>query len=282
MEAGAKPERVGQDHELGQLRDQFEMLQKTSATHIAASRKVAALEAEKTLRAAEEAWRLQSAQSLNEVTQRWEAAESALVEAYATVKSDGDDSDVRGLLREIHSLGATLAGREADLARARTPLEQIRFGISPQSPASNWQPLSNKPPQDESGTSMHNLSCDVMIIFLVVIGAVLLWPRFETALPDWLFCWQAQRVVLQTPAPVPSTLKIEPRMATVARVVNVRAEPNVGAEILADLSRGAQVEILGQSDNADRVQYSSSIGKTVQGWVYASYLSTATNDRGHT
>jgi uncharacterized protein YgiM (DUF1202 family) len=65
----------------------------------------------------------------------------------------------------------------------------------------------------------------------------------------------------------------------VARAVNVRAEPSIGAPIAASLKRGAQVSVLEKRGNWDQVEIipgalaaSAQAPATQRGWVYSSYL----------
>ena len=257
--------------ELAQLRQQLESQRQDAATSLAAALRVAASEAAANLKAAEAAWKLREAHALAEMTARLQAAETALAGARAAPPSRESDGFIQGLQREIETLRRTLVDREVELTRANAALELARRGEI-DAPGRDWQPLSNKPIRaevEEPPASGHLLR-DVGIIFAVVIGAVLLWPRLQALIPDDIFPGQSEQVELQTP---PVAKPPPPKPTAVAiRSVNLRAAPQGSAAILASLNKGAQVVLLGRSGNWEHVEIQNSAGQPVEGWVYASYL----------
>jgi Bacterial SH3 domain len=257
--------------ELVQLRQQLEIQRQDSAAALVAAMQAAATEAAANLKAAETAWKRREAQALAEMTARLEAAETALAGGRAAPPRNESDGFIQGLQREIETLRRTLVDREVELTRANAALEQARRGES-DAPGRDWQPLSNKPirAEVEEPPARGHLVRDVGIIFAVVIGAVLLWPRLAALIPDDIFPGQSEQVELQTPPPV---AKPPPKPTAVAtRSVNLRAAPQGSAAILASLNRGAEMVLLGRSGNWEHVEIANSAGQAVQGWVYASYL----------
>ena len=68
-------------------------------------------------------------------------------------------------------------------------------------------------------------------------------------------------------------------MATVARTVNMRAEPSTSGRVLLSLKGGTQVAVLTQNGNWQQVEIVDVAGGTQKGWIYSSYL-TATEVAG--
>jgi hypothetical protein len=259
--------------ELAALQDQLERLRRNNEAEIAAAK----LDAAEKLKAAEAQWRDQAANSMAELTARCRAAEETVASARAadTDKAETDHAYVRRLNRDITALQSSLVEREADLAQARARLEELRLGIPTPSPASAWHPLSNRP--DDSATEQAqdsgHLWRDALIVFFAVMGAVLFWPRVEAALMTaGLLEAPAQPRAVIAAAPTPPPPKPEHPKAIVARAVNMRAEPTTGAAVVSSLKSGMPVAILGHNGNWDQVEISGADGKTLQGWVYGSFL----------
>jgi hypothetical protein len=267
-----------------QFQDQLERLRRKSEADISAAKEAAALMAADRLKAAEAAWQERSARSLAEVSARCQAAEAALASAQVADKSDGD-AYIRSLNLEVRSLQKSLVDREADLVRAQLQLDQMRPGLPPESPAMRWQPLSNRvaPPSEKKAD---HLVRDVFVVVAVVIAGILALPQIGNLLPDDLR-WQIttlgglfdtsdqESAAPAPPLPPPAPPKPALPAATVARPVNMRAQPATDAAVLTSLKRGAPVAILEKSGNWDRVEASGEAGQVLQGWVYGSYLSDA-------
>lgn len=54
--------------------------------------------------------------------------------------------------------------------------------------------------------------------------------------------------------------------------VNLRSGPTTGYRVMADLSAGTQVTVLGQRDGWSQVQYTRPDGTTLKGWVLTRFL----------
>jgi hypothetical protein len=257
------------------LQDQLERLRRNNEAEIAAAK----LEAAEKLKAAEAQWRDQAANSMAELTARCRAAEETVASARAadTDKAETDHAYVRRLNRDITALQSSLVEREADLAQARARLEELRLGTPTPSPASARHPLSNRPddPATEQAQDSGHLWRDALIVFFAVMGAVLFWPRVEAALMTAGLLEapaQPRAVIAAAPTPPPPPPKPEHPKAIVARAVNMRAEPTTGAAVVSSLKSGMPVAILGHNGNWDQVEISGADGKTLQGWVYGSFL----------
>jgi len=266
---------------LAALQDQLQSLRRNGEAEVAAAK----LEAAETLKAAEAQWRDQAAQSVAEVTARCRAAEEALASAYAadTGKGETDHAYVRRLNHDINSLQRSLAEREAHLEQALARLEELRLAPAAPSPVNTWNPLSNRDAEVEAEDAQDpsHLWRDALIVFFAVMGAVLFWPRVEEALMTAGVLdvpAQPRAVIAAPPAPAPAPLpppKPDHPATTVTRGVNMRAAPATGAEVLASLKSGMPVVVIGQTGNWDEVEISGAGGKTLQGWVYKSYLDTS-------
>jgi len=264
------------DAELAELRARLERLRHDADTEIAAAKEAAALEAAEQLKAAETQWQEQAARSVAEVTARCRAAEEALASASAadTGKANADDAYIRRLNCEIKSLQNSLVEREADLAHAQTQLREMRPRSATPGPVGNWQPLSSIPAdaENEGAKNSGHLWRDTVMVFVVVVGTAICWPWIEHALTTAgvvELLTRRHAVVEATPKSTPGP---EHPTAIVARGVNLRAGPRTSAAVLATLTSGMRVTILGHSGNWDKVENSGADGKTRQGWVYNSYL----------
>jgi hypothetical protein len=271
-----------------ELQDQFESLRQKSLADIAAVKEAAELRASEKLKTAEAEWREKAARSMAELTARCQAAETALAAARADGSGNPDaDAYVRSLNLEIKSLQTALVDREAELAGAHVSLEQMRLGITTAAPAAHWKPLPSLAMRDapEQKPAESHLVRDVFIVFVLVLAGFLSLPRIESLLPDDLRAQIAsligpsdttgQEAAAPAPlAPPPPPKPVYP-VATVARSVNMRAQPAVGAAVIANLKRGAEVAILERNGNWDRVQISGADGKVQQGWVFGSYVGDA-------
>jgi len=227
------------------------------------------------------------------MAERTEAAEATLARAKRldAAKAD-DDAYVHSLEREVKSLRATLADREVSIVQSQAMQEQARLGTVRDTPGSRWQPLmgavgADTEEKSEQEKSKRQLFRDVAVVVAVAAAAVLLFPRLEGMLPDTLR-WQIETLggtliptsePVQAAAPAPAAAvqpKVEHPTMYVARAVNVRAEPSIGAPIAASLKRGAPVSVLEKRGNWDRVEIVPAPGAAPaaaqQGWVYSSYL----------
>jgi len=271
-----------------ELQDQFESLRQKSLADIAAVKEAAELRASEKLKTAEAEWRERAARSMAELTARCQAAETALAAARADGSGNPDaDAYVRSLNLEIKSLQTALVDREAELASVHVSLEQMRLGITAPAPAAHWKPLPSLAMRDtpEQKPSESHLVRDVFIVFVLVLAGFLALPRIESLLPDDLRAQIAsligpsdttgQEAAAPAPAAPPAPPKPVYPVATVARSVNMRAQPAVGAAVIASLKRGAEVAILERNGNWDRVQISGTDGTVRQGWVFGSYLGDA-------
>ena len=268
--------------EIERLLAQLELARAEMDNKVSAARASAAREAEGRLKAAKAQWEQKAAMALAEVETRFKRAEAAL--ASASADTTNPDAYVRGLHSEIKRLQAVLVHREVSAARTVARLEQSRVGAVPDTPASRWRPLSNRPDAEldlPAGNSGAHLVRDVVIIFVVVITAVVLFPQFEAMLPDSMRLKIAalggpaeQSGKAQAPVTGMPTIqkKAEYPIALVMRGVNVRSRPSTSGTSVTYLKRGARVTVLEKQGKWDRVTVSG-IGQNLQqGWVFGSYL----------
>ena len=298
--AAAKAEAARQlsegEAEMTQLRAEFEQKGKAAESAIAALRMAAEKESAEKLKQAEARWQTEKATLMAEMAERAETAEATLARAKRldAAKAD-DDAYVHSLEREVKSLRATLADREISLVQNQAMQDHLRLGTVRETPSSRWQPLMGQvgaEPEEKSAKekSRQQLFRDVAIVVAVAAVAVLLLPRLEGMLPDTLR-WQIETLggtlipsTTEVAAPPPQQAaavqpKAEHPTMYVARAVNVRAEPSIGAPIAASLKRGAQVSVLEKRGNWDQVEIipgalaaSAQAPATQRGWVYSSYL----------
>ena len=282
--------------EIAQLRAEFEQKGRAAETAIAALKVAADKEGTEKLKLAEARWQKEKAELVAQMAERVEAAEATLARARRldAAKAD-DDAYVHSLEREVKSLRATLADREISIVQTQAMQEHTRLGTVRDNPAARWQPLMGPVGADpdeisQQQKSRQRLFRDIAVVVAVAAAAVLLFPRLEGMLPDTLR-YQVETLggllapgetEAAAPAPQPVAAAVQPKAEHptmyVARAVNVRAEPSIGAPIAASLKRGAQVAVLEKRGNWDQVQIIAASGATAQsaamqqGWVYGSYL----------
>lgn len=234
--------------------------------------------------AAEARGRDHSAAALADAKARYETAEMALARAAnQTAERVRDDAYVERLRKELGATQATLVDREAELVRARSALEQAR---AQRWPDNNLQVGHNYGDGGRAAAKpASTLLRDFFLVVIVVMAAILAWPRLENYLPDdWRYQINsmtsgfstaketpppAQPTAVKTPASAPAA---QQEIATVVKGVNMRADASVSGAVVLTLPRGAQVAVLERRGNWTRVGISLPDGTARQGWVFGSYL----------
>lgn len=203
-------------------------------------------------------------------------AETAL--AAAPARNQADDAYVRGLEREIKSLRATLADREATLAREHAA-EAAMPRPAPAQPSIRWRPLSNQ--RDVGAVTERGngkLLRDAVLVIVAVTLAVLLAPRIglpgdlSGMVQSWLGHGADATPVAAAPAP-PAPKTAAPQPISVARAARLRATPSVNGAVAANLKAGVQVAIIERRGNWAHVRILEPGAAVTDGWVYGSYLS---------
>jgi hypothetical protein len=270
-----------QEQILSKMRLQFEA--ELSAANAAADRIVA-----ERLVATEAEWEKRTATLLAEITTRCNAAELALKSKDVNnSKGEAEDHYVLDLNREIKTLRSTLVEREVSIAKLQVSLEQIQAQPEPTNATPSWRPLSNKaisvtPDRLQHDGGRHHLLRDVAIVVVLAVFSVFMFPRIYGLLPDRIR-WQIENVgglINQNQSMIASTSssnstatpRVQHPIATVARSVNVRAQPSADAAVISTLKRGAQVAVTERRGNWAGVEISLIGGKVQKGWVYGSYL----------
>ncbi len=282
------------DAEIQQLRLEIERQAKAAEADMALVKAAAETVAGEKLKAAQAIWEKETAGALANANARYDAAEAALAaERRAAASRTTDDEYVHSLEREIKTLRATLVDREAAIANIDALQEQIRLGTVRDAPGTRWQPLANRPSDDEAerpaDKSSNKLIRDVVVVVMAAAAAVLVLPKLEAMLPDTIR-WQIETVgglfpptdtAATTPAPTPPVAATQPKVEHpvmyATRSINVREQPSTGAGVAVNLKRGTAVSILEKRGSWDRVEIAASQtpgqqAPVVQGWVFTSYL----------
>ncbi|HEV2561283.1 MAG TPA: SH3 domain-containing protein [Rhizomicrobium sp.] len=223
------------------------------------------------LSAAEMNWR----QQLDDARERYETAEAAL--AQLRVKMDAarlhtGESKIGHLQAEIAALQATLAGRDAELAEARSA---IATRGQPE-PRIVIQQDRARLVDDPEPPKRSHLMRDAIIAAALAAMAIVFYPTLEGFIPEeWQssIFGQPEAAPLPPPAPAPPRV-VEQHMAVIVHNGNVRAEPSKEAAIVSTLQRGLKIAIVEQRGNWTSVQVAGKDGKSQQGWVYSSLLKT--------
>ena len=286
------------------LQTQLEDLRQHSGAELAAAK----AKASRILKAAESQWTAQTEKKLGALMAQLEAAQSAaqakpsakdnakeyeaeigelktqlahqrlLAEtalAAAPARSQADDAYVRGLEREIKSLRATLADREASLARSQAQ-DAAMPRPRPAQPSIRWRG-ARQTDDTESERSNGKLWRDAVLVIVAVILAVLFAPRIglpadlTSMLQSWMDRNASAPAAVAAPAPKP--VPKAPPAISVARAVKLRAAPSVNAAIAANLKAGVNVAVIEKRGNWAHVRIMEPNAPVKDGWVYGSYLS---------
>lgn len=274
------------DAEIAQLRIEIDRQVKAAEAEMAAARAASDAAAGEKLKAAQAIWERETAGALGEARARAENAESALaLEQQAAAARARDDEYVHSLEREIKTLRATLVDREAAIVQAQAMQEHLRLGTVREGPGVRWQPLTARVDESEAPRAAKpaintRLIRDIGVVAAFAAGAVLLFPKLESMLPNSVR-WQIETlgglympetlVGPTAPAPVAAvTPRVEAAVPHLyaARSVNVRAAPSTAAVVVANLKRGASVAVLETKGAWSRVELSGG----QQGWASNAYL----------
>lgn len=284
--AGSSAER---EAEMEALRAEMEKLRQKAESDVVAAKAAADQAITEKLKAAQALWEKETHVALTDAQERCERAEAALASARrAATPSAEYDAYVQSLEREIKTLRATLVDREATIVQAQALQDQLRLGTVRDPPGARWQPLQDhagedlneRPRKDRSNSKMLR---DVVFVVIAAAAVVFFFPRLEAMLPNDVR-WQIETLGglampsdSQAPAAQPATAaavtpRAEQKTIYAQRDVNVRAEPSTGAAIAGGLKRGDQAVLLDQRANWDRVRVTGADGRSLEGWVYNTYL----------
>ena len=289
--AGSSAER---EAEMEALRAEMEKLRQKAESDVMAARAAADQAITEKLKAAQALWEKETQAAVTDAQERCERAEAALASARrAATPSAEYDAYVQSLEREIKTLRATLVDREATIVQAQALQDHLRLGTVRDPPGTRWQPLPNYSVEEPNERprkerSSPQLVRDVMFVVIAAAVAVFFFPRLEAMLPDTVR-WQIETLgglvmpadTSSTPParPVAAAAAVTPRVAQntmyAQHDVNVRAEPSTGSAIAGGLKRGDQATLLEERANWDRVRVIGTDGKSLEGWVYNSYLGAA-------
>jgi len=221
------------------------------------------------LSAAEMNWR----QQLADATERYETAEAAL--AQLRVKMDAarvrsDETRIGRLQEEIAALQTTLAGRDAELAEARSVVVARAY---PESRIVIQQDRAQLVDEPDEPPKRGHLMRDAVIAAALAAMAIVFYPTLEGYIPDdWQSAIFGQPAAAPLPPPAPAPHVAEQHMALIVHNGNLRAGPSTGAAIVSTLQRGLKIAIVEQRGNWTRVQMDGKDGKPQQGWLYSSFL----------
>jgi hypothetical protein len=179
-------------------------------------------------------------------------------------------------------LQAALAERDNDLLRAR-PMPELREESSSRIAIRENHDWENAEPREEPSKVPLRLIRDIVLVAALAASAIIFWPRLESYIPaGWLPNSAESEPVAdsQAQAPAPAaTPAPEQQMATVLRSANVRANPAKTAAVISTLQHGVQVAVIDTRNNWTlvRIDAKNSNAKPQQGWVYSSFLKSATD-----
>jgi hypothetical protein len=243
--------------------------------------------------------RAQSQQVLEELTQRCENAERALVAArkQASASSQSEDGYVESLRAEIAELRKALANQEVELGWARAALDESRplhlRRAGENLPIGNFEGPVQEPEEPETNTtSKRTLVRDCLLVIGLVVPLILFYPWIAAYLPDvvttniaaitgGLLSSGGTQPAVTHPAAAPVAPPVERPTAMVSKSVNVRATPAVKGSVVVTLQKSASVVVLEQQGNWTRVEVPAKTAaeKPVQGWVYSTYLDARKTDK---
>jgi hypothetical protein len=238
--------------------------------------------------------RTAAGEALAQMTARCESAQQALAEAREQAlqaQAHGDDAYIESLRSELAALQKALVGREAELARAHAALEQARVQQHrplPELAADRpvWVPLQPEEAPQPRGSS--RVARDVALVMLLVVPAILFYPRLVSLLPENLQydlytmaggLDVARDAVSPSSVPAKPPAAAAPQTATVTHAVNVRAAPSAAAAIVSTAPRNTQVAVLARRGNWRLVGLSAG-SRPLQGWVYGTYLKQGDEQSG--
>ena len=258
--------------------------QQESETALASARANWKTEEAARLAAAEAEWRKQSASALAEATARFKEAETVLaqIRVRGSGLDKGEGETVSRMRNEIGMLQAALAERDNDLLRAR-PMPELREESSSRIAIRENHDWENAEPREEPSKVPLRLIRDIVLVAALAASAIIFWPRLESYIPaGWLPNSAESEPVAdsQAQAPAPAaTPAPEQQMATVLRSANVRANPAKTAAVISTLQHGVQVAVIDTRNNWTlvRIDAKNSNAKPQQGWVYSSFLKSATD-----
>jgi hypothetical protein len=276
--------------EMEALQAEMEKLQQKAESDVAAAKAAADQAVTDKLKAAQALWEKETRAALTDAQERCDRAESALASARrAATPSAEYDAYVQSLEREIKTLRATLVDREASIAQAQAHQDQLRLGTVRDPPGARWNPLQDhsgaglddRPRRDRPSSKMFR---DIMFVVVAAAAAVFFLPRLEAMLPNDVR-WQietlgglkmpsdTQSPVAQTASPGAAvTPRAEQKSVFAQHDVNVRVEPSTSSAIAGGLKRGDQAVLLEERANWDRVRVTGTDGKSLEGWVYNTFL----------
>jgi hypothetical protein len=276
------------DLELAQLRTQYEGHAAAAETALKDAQATRQQDEAERLAAAQAQWQVNLSTSLADYAARCQALELELSQARATSEVDrsGDDAYIARINREIKTLKATVADREAALTLTQASLDKLRLGRSSDiltERAARFKAASQDEALEESDQKSGHLVRDAIILMVVVIIAILVFPALESLLPDDLRS-QIESLVgshdgVQTD-PVPAKIKVPPPsaprvMATTIRSANMRIAPLPSATVVAHLKAGLTVTVLEKKGHWERIDVPGSHDKSQQGWVYDANMRAA-------
>ncbi len=284
---------TAREAEMEALRAEMEKLRQKAESDVVAVKASSDQAITEKLNAAQALWAKETQAAVTDAQERCERAEAALASARrAATPSAEYDAYVQSLEREIKTLRATLVDREAAIVQAQALQDHLRLGTVRDPPGTRWHPLPNysaeAPAERPRGErSSPRLVRDVMFVVIAAAVAVFFFPRLEAMLPDTIR-WQIETLGgLVVPAdtetpparPAQASAAVTPRGTQqtlyAQHDVNVRAEPSTSSAIAGGLKRGDQAALQEERANWDRVRVTGTDGKSLEGWVYNTYLGAA-------
>jgi Bacterial SH3 domain len=279
---------AARDLELAQLRTHCERQAAVTETALKDAQTTWQRAEAERLKAAEAKWQANLSTSLADYAARCQALELELSQACSTseIGRGGDDAYIARINREIKTLKATVADREAALALTQASLDKLRLGRSPDilsERAARFKASSQDETSEESDQKSSHLVRDAIILMVVVVIAILAFPTLESLLPDDLR-FQIESLVgshegVQA-APAPAKIKAPPPSAprvtaTIIRSANMRIAPLPSAAIVSRLKAGLTVAVLEKKGHWQRIDVPASHDKPQQGWVYDANMRNA-------
>ena len=232
-------------------------------------------------------WNEDMTAALAEATQRYQQAEAALAQQRARTEADlrrGDDGD--HLNREVAVLQAALATCEKELAQLRAALGETRDDgtldaqaiLDPMAARAFDRRDDADESEDAAPAINGRLMRDVFVIALVVVVAILALPFIGSYLPyDWqmqiaeltgsVSTEQPQKVDVPPPPPVPQF-----HMERVTAATRLRASASSSADVVANLTSGAEVAVFEQQGKWTHVKQNPRSAQPIDGWLLTSRL----------
>jgi Bacterial SH3 domain len=242
------------------------------------------------LKEARAEWRKESGAGLAEATQRYQAAESAL--AQLRRENSGphgrDDSELGRLRDEFATLQAAFTQQQQELANAHGALEACEVDI-PSTKIVLHSDRGMPHAENQSGRQKRSgsrLLRDTILVASIagVVSVALFFPPGTLPIPP---AWQSHLTEVATKIGIPPALApaatpvqtaplVATKLAAITHGANLRAAASGSAEVIGDLSRGDQVDVLETRGQWTHVRIAASKGKPAQeGWVYAPYVKEA-------